>query len=178
MKSIEQRPLSNTGTLIYYSIEPCSLGLMLVAQSERGVCSIQFGDDRQALVDELRQRFRDTSLVEDPDRLQDVSGRIAQQVDDPFSPVEVSLDIRGTNFQQEVWYMLKQIPTGVTMSYTEVAKKMGRPKSARAVAQACAANKLAVVVPCHRVLRSDGTLSGYRWGVERKRVLLEKEKAL
>jgi AraC family transcriptional regulator of adaptative response/methylated-DNA-[protein]-cysteine methyltransferase len=142
-----------TDTDIRFAIGQCSLGAILVARSERGVCAILLGDDPQALARELQDRFPKAQLI----------GR------------DLPLDVRGTAFQQRVWQALRDIPPGRTLSYAEVAERIGAPTAVRAVAQACGANALAVAIPCHRVVRSDGSMSGYRWGVERKRSLLERE---
>jgi len=134
-----------------------------------------FGDDTPSLVEELRDSFpRGTLRATDDDRF---IGRVVELIEDPSSPVDLPLDIRGTSFQQKVWAALRAIPAGVTETYSDLATRVGDPNAVRAVAGACAANKLAVAIPCHRVLRTDGSLSGYRWGVERKRALIEREAA-
>lgn len=159
-------------------IAESSLGLVLVAQSRIGVCAVILGDSQSRMYDDLRLRFPGATLnVGTPDR-----GRIADKVlavvEEPAQQLDIPLDMGGTEFQQAVWQVLREIPAGMTMSYQDVAHRLGRPKAARAVAQACAANRLAVVVPCHRVVRSDGAMGGYRWGIERKRTLLEREAVL
>ena len=160
---------------IGYTVGRCSLGAILVARTERGVCAILLGDDSSTLVAELRRRYsRAARPHEDPD-LAPTLARVSRLVESPGLEFDVSLDPHGTTFQQEVWQALRQIPAGVTASYAEIARRIGAPASARAVAQACAANALAVAIPCHRVVRADGSLSGYRWGVERKRALLARE---
>jgi AraC family transcriptional regulator, regulatory protein of adaptative response / methylated-DNA-[protein]-cysteine methyltransferase len=162
---------------IQFVINGSSLGLVLVARSEKGVCAVLLGDDGLELERELQRRFPKTTLVDGDDDLQALAPRIINCIDSPARDLKVPLDLRGTDFQRAVWSALREIPIGSTATYAEIAKRLGMPKSFRAVAQACAANNLAVVVPCHRVVRSDGALSGYRWGVERKRTLLEREGA-
>jgi AraC family transcriptional regulator of adaptative response/methylated-DNA-[protein]-cysteine methyltransferase len=157
-----------------------SLGLVLVAVSSRGVAAVLFGDDREQLRCELQSRFPAVALAEDHGELDRLAARIVALVEAPsqgWALSDVPLDLQGTGFQREVWQELGQIPAGSTASYAEVARRLGRPEAARAVARACAANPLAVVIPCHRVVGSDGSLAGYRWGRERKRVLLERESA-
>ena len=160
---------------IAFAIAQTSLGALLVARSARGVCAISLGDDPDALLRELQDRFPRAELVGGDagfDRLvAQVVGLIAQ----PGIGHDLPLDVRGTAFQQRVWQALRRIPPGQTASYADIAARIGSPKAVRAVAQACAANTLAIAIPCHRVVRSDGALSGYRWGVARKRALLERE---
>ncbi|MCY6380292.1 bifunctional DNA-binding transcriptional regulator/O6-methylguanine-DNA methyltransferase Ada [Hoeflea prorocentri] len=160
---------------IAFAVAESSLGPVLVAATERGVCAIDFGDDPDALVKNLQDRFPKADLVGgEPDFEQTVAAVIAQ-VEAPQSDFDLPLDIRGTAFQQKVWAALRAIPAGTTVSYSEVARDIGKPSAVRAVAQACGANRIAVAIPCHRVVRTDGALSGYRWGVERKRELLKRE---
>ena len=151
------------------------LGSILVAQSEKGVCSILIGDDPQLLVRDLQDRFPKANLIGDESDYQELIAKVVGLIEKPGVGLGLPLDIRGTAFQQRVWKALQQIPPGSTATYSEIAAKIGMPKAVRAVAQACGANALAVAIPCHRVIRNDGSLSGYRWGVERKRVLLERE---
>ena len=162
-------------TAIRFAIGECSLGSILVAASERGVCAIFMGDDPEALARNLQDRFPNAELIGDDKGFEDVVAKVVGFVEAPAIGLDLPLDVRGTAFQQRVWQALRQIPAGSMLSYTELAKRIGSPKSVRAVAQACAANAIAVAIPCHRVVRNDGTLSGYRWGVERKRALLDKE---
>jgi len=157
---------------IHYAVNPSSLGLVLVAQSAKGVCAVLLGDDLQTLQRDLKERFPEANLIEGDAAL---ATQVIGTLESPARGIDVPLDPQGTEFQQSVWKALREIPAGTTASYTDIANRIGLPKSARAVAQACAANPLAVVVPCHRVVKSDGKLSGYRWGVERKRALLERE---
>ncbi|MBX7079914.1 MAG: bifunctional DNA-binding transcriptional regulator/O6-methylguanine-DNA methyltransferase Ada [Nannocystaceae bacterium] len=160
---------------IRYAIAACSLGAVLVATSDRGVCAILLGDDRDALVRELAQRFARARLVGDDRGHADVVERVVAMVEDPRRATALPLDIRGTAFQRRVWQALARIPAGETRTYAEIAAAVDAPASARAVARACAANPLAVAIPCHRVIRQDGGHAGYRWGLARKRALLERE---
>jgi AraC family transcriptional regulator of adaptative response/methylated-DNA-[protein]-cysteine methyltransferase len=162
---------------IRFAVGECSLGSILVAQSERGVCAILLGDDPEALVRDLENRFPKATLIGGDAEFEKLVAQVIGFVEAPRLGLNLPLDVRGTAFQQRVWHALRAIPPGTSASYTEIAKRIGSPKSVRAVAQACAANSLAVAIPCHRVVRTDGGLSGYRWGVERKRALLEREAA-
>lgn len=163
------------GVFIYFAIGECSLGAILVAQSERGICAILLDDDAEKLAHELQDRFPNAELIGGDEKFEGVVAAVIGLIENPNIGFDLPLDIRGTAFQQRVWQALREIPVGATASYTEIANRIGAPKAVRAVAGACAANALAVAIPCHRVVRSDGNLSGYRWGVERKRALLEKE---
>jgi AraC family transcriptional regulator of adaptative response/methylated-DNA-[protein]-cysteine methyltransferase len=161
---------------IRYAIVQSSLGRVLVATSGRGLCAILFGEDDAALERDLRARFGTAGVKEDAAGLAAITAQVVGLVESPATvPFDLPLDARGTPFQRCVWQALRGIRAGSAASYAQVAASIGSPKSARAVAQACAANPLAVVVPCHRVVRGDGALSGYRWGVQRKRVLLRRE---
>jgi AraC family transcriptional regulator, regulatory protein of adaptative response / methylated-DNA-[protein]-cysteine methyltransferase len=160
---------------IHFAIGECSLGAILVAQSQRGVCAILLGDDPDALARDLQDRFPRANLIGGDRTFEQLVARVVGFVEAPAIGLDLPLDVRGTAFQQRVWQALREIPAGVTASYSEVAQRIGSPKAVRAVAQACAANTLAVAIPCHRVVRNDGALSGYRWGVERKRALLKRE---
>ncbi len=162
-------------TTIRFAVGECSLGAILVARSERGVCAILLGDDPDELARELQDRFPRAELIGGDGDFEQLVARVVGLVEAPGIGLDLPLDVRGTAFQQRVWQVLREIPPGATASYTEVAKRIGAPKAVRAVAQACAANALAVAIPCHRVVRNDGSLAGYRWGVERKRALLAKE---
>lgn len=163
-------------TSIRFAVGECSLGSILVAQSQRGVCAILLGDDPAALVRQLEDKFPNADLIGGDGEFEALVARVVGLVEAPQLGLDLPLDIRGTAFQERVWRALRDIPVGQTVSYAELARRIGAPGSARAVAQACGANSLAVAIPCHRVVRSDGELSGYRWGVERKRVLLERER--
>ncbi len=162
-------------TAIRFAVGQCFLGAILVAASERGVCAILMGDEPDALVRDLQDRFPKADLIGGDAEFEKLVAKVVGFVEMPKLGLDLPLDIRGTAFQQRVWQALQQIPVGSTASYAEVAMRIGSPGSARAVAGACAANALAVAIPCHRVVRNDGGLSGYRWGVERKRALLERE---
>ena len=156
--------------VIRYAVGQSTLGLVLAASSEMGVCAILLGDEPELLVTELQRRFPKARLTDGNADL----AQILALVETP-SKLALPLDLRGTAFQQRVWQALREIPAGATASYAQIAAKIASPKAVRAVAGACAANALAVAIPCHRVVRSDGNLSGYRWGVERKRALLARE---
>jgi AraC family transcriptional regulator of adaptative response/methylated-DNA-[protein]-cysteine methyltransferase len=160
---------------IRFAVGQCSLGAILVAATEKGVCAIAFGDDPDALVRDLRDRFPNAELVGGDAAFERLVARVVGLVEAPGQGLDLPLDIRGTAFQQRVWQALRAIPSGTTASYTRVATTIGAPAAVRAVARACASNTLAVAIPCHRVVRSDGALSGYRWGVDRKRALLDRE---
>ena len=162
-------------TQIRFAIGECSLGSILVAASERGVCAILMGDDPDQLARDLQDRFPRADLIGGDAGFEQLVAKVVGFVETPRLGLDLPLDVRGTAFQQRVWQALREIPAGKTVSYSELAKRIGAPKSVRAVAQACAANPVAVAIPCHRVVRNDGALSGYRWGVERKRTLLARE---
>lgn len=166
------------GEVVWHAMGRASLGGVLVAATERGVCAILLGDDSAALVKDLKARFPNARFAEPAPGFADWVARVVRFVDDPARAegLELPLDIRGTAFQRRVWEALRAIPAGRTRSYAEVAKALGMPRAVRAVAGACAANALAVAIPCHRVVASDGRLTGYRWGIERKRRLLERER--
>lgn len=152
-----------------------SLGVVLVAATERGICAIFLGDDPGELTRDLRDRFPRANWIGADAELERLLAQVVGLVEAPHRGLDLPLDIRGTAFQRRVWQALREIPAGATSSYTEIASRVGAPSSVRAVAQACAANPLALAIPCHRVVRKDGGLAGYRWGVERKRALLERE---
>ncbi len=162
---------------IRFAIGQCSLGDILVAQSERGICAILLGNDADTLVRDLQDRFAQAHLIGGDAAFESLVAQVVAFVEAPGLGLNLPLDVRGTAFQQRVWQALQAIPAGQTASYAEVAQRIGAPTAVRAVAQACAANALAVAIPCHRVVKSDGALSGYRWGVERKRALLTRESA-
>jgi len=164
-----------TNAEIKFATGKCSLGAILVAMSPHGVRSIALGDDRDVLISGLLDRFPDAELISDDRNFEQLVAKVAGFVEEPALGLDLPLDIRGTPFQQRVWQALRDIPAGATVSYTEIAKRIDASRSVRAVAGACAANTLAVAIPCHRAVRADGRLSGYRWGIERKTELLRRE---
>lgn len=164
------------GQTIRYVTVATPLGWALVAATERGICLTALGDDRERLAAMVRERFPAASIVPEDAGLMEWADQIVRFITDPGRTLDLPLDIRGTAFQTRVWRALQKIPLGRTATYSEIAKALGQPKAVRAVAQACAANNLALLVPCHRVIREDGDLAGYRWGVERKRALLDRER--
>jgi AraC family transcriptional regulator of adaptative response/methylated-DNA-[protein]-cysteine methyltransferase len=166
-----------TKAVIRFAVGECSLGAILVAATPAGVCAILLGDDPDALVRDLQDRFARADLVGGDADFEALVAHVVGFVEQPKAGLDLPLDVRGTAFQQRVWRALSDIGPGETANYAQVAERIGRPRAVRAVAQACAANALAIAIPCHRVVRKDGALSGYRWGVERKRALLERETA-
>ena len=164
-------------TQIRFAIGQCSLGAILVAQSERGVCAILLGDDPDRLLRDLQDRFPKAHLIGGDGDFEQTVASVVGFIESPRIGLSLPLDLQGTAFQLRVWQALRSIPAGQTASYSDIALRIGAPSSVRAVASACAANPVAVAVPCHRVLRIDGGISGYRWGVERKRALLLREAA-
>jgi AraC family transcriptional regulator, regulatory protein of adaptative response / methylated-DNA-[protein]-cysteine methyltransferase len=165
------------GSVIRFAVGECSLGSILVAATDKGVCAIEFGDDPDQLVHALQDRFPKAQLVGGDHTFEQFVAKVVGFIEAPAQGLDLPLDIRGTAFQKRVWNAIRDIPAGATASYAELARRIGRPSASRAVAQACASNTLAVAIPCHRVVRRDGGLSGYRWGVERKEALLTRETA-
>jgi AraC family transcriptional regulator, regulatory protein of adaptative response / methylated-DNA-[protein]-cysteine methyltransferase len=163
---------------IRFAVGECSLGSILVAEGDRGVCAIFFGDDPERLVRDLEDRFPRARLVGGDAAFEQLVAKVVGFVEAPALGLDLPLDVRGTAFQQRVWRALREIPAGATATYSDIAARIGAPKAARAVAGACAANPLAVAIPCHRVVHRDGGLAGYRWGVERKHALLARESAV
>jgi AraC family transcriptional regulator of adaptative response/methylated-DNA-[protein]-cysteine methyltransferase len=165
------------GVRIQFAVAPCSLGLALVAATAQGICAIEFGDSADALIENLRRRFP-KAVFQDPDpQFTAMIQQVLSFLEEPRrGRLDLPLDVQGTAFQRRVWLALQEIPPGETMSYAGIASRIGKPNAARAVAAACAANPVAVAIPCHRVIRDDGDLGGYRWGLERKKVLLERER--
>lgn len=174
MKPGEYRA-GGANTEIRFAVGQCSLGAILVAQSTRGICAILLGDDPDALVRDLQDKFAQAHFIGGDHDFEQLIAKVVGFIEAPAIGLDLPLDLQGTAFQERVWQALRSIPVGTTASYAEIAVMIGAPKSFRAVAKACGANSLAVAIPCHRVVRSDGNLSGYRWGVERKRQLLERE---
>lgn len=174
-KSTLTSPAGGAGATMRFAVGECTLGAILVAATDKGVCAIAIGDDPDTLARALQDRFPKAEFKGGDAAFEQWVAAVVGMVEQPTLGLELPLDVRGTAFQQRVWRALRDIPAGSTLSYTELAERIGAPKSVRAVAGACAANVLAVAIPCHRVLRHDGSLSGYRWGVARKRALLARE---
>jgi AraC family transcriptional regulator of adaptative response/methylated-DNA-[protein]-cysteine methyltransferase len=164
------------GASIRFAVGQCSLGAVLVAATDTGVCAILLGDDPASLVRNLEDRFPNAQLIGGDAAFEQLVAQAVGLVEAPGIGANLPLDVRGTAFQQRVWQALRAIPAGSTATYAEIARRIGAPRAVRGVAQACAANPLAVAIPCHRVVRTDGALAGYRWGIERKRALLERER--
>jgi AraC family transcriptional regulator of adaptative response/methylated-DNA-[protein]-cysteine methyltransferase len=165
----------SAGPEIAFALGSSSLGRILVARGDRGVCAILFGDEPKKLIAELGAHFATVRLAEGCSSLDTPLAATVEAAEKPWRKLDFPLDVRGTEFQRRVWDELRDIPPGTTTTYTEIARRIGAPKSLRAVAGACAANVLALAIPCHRVVRSNGSLSGYRWGLERKRLLIARE---
>lgn len=176
MKPSEYRA-GGTNVDIRFALGESSLGSILVATSSKGICAISLGDDPHALIEAFQDQFPNANLIGADAAFEQLVAEVVGFVESPATGLALPLDIRGTVFQERVWQALRDIPAGSTATYTQIATQIGLPSAVRAVANACGANKLAVAIPCHRVVRSDGSLSGYRWGVERKRKLLEIEAA-
>ena len=162
-------------TEIRFAIGECSLGSILVAASERGVCAILLGDDPHELARNMQDRFPRAHLIGGDSKFEQLVAKVVGFVEAPALGLDLPLDVRGTAFQQRVWQALREVPAGRTVSYSQVAHRIGAPRAVRAVGAAVGANPLAVAIPCHRVIRNDGSLCGYRWGVERKRALIDRE---
>ncbi|HEX7968704.1 MAG TPA: methylated-DNA--[protein]-cysteine S-methyltransferase [Stellaceae bacterium] len=160
---------------IRFTIGECSLGSILVAATDRGICAILLGGDSGALTRELGERFPEARLIAGDEEFGQLAAKVVRFVEAPALGLDVPLDPRGTDFQQRVWQALRTVPAGSTASYADIAERIGAPKAAKDVAEACASNMIAVAIPCHRIVRKDGGLSGYRWGVRRKRALLDRE---
>ncbi|WP_376096154.1 methylated-DNA--[protein]-cysteine S-methyltransferase [Roseomonas sp. CCTCC AB2023176] len=163
------------GAEIRFAIGECSLGAVLVAATARGICAIALGDDPTALLDDLQGRFPKARLIGGDAEFEALVARVVALVERPTTGTDLPLDVQGTAFQQRVWAALRDIPAGTTATYTEIAERIGQPRAVRAVAAACANNAIAIAIPCHRVVRIGGDLAGYRWGIERKRALLDRE---
>jgi AraC family transcriptional regulator, regulatory protein of adaptative response / methylated-DNA-[protein]-cysteine methyltransferase len=161
--------------IIRYGMVPCALGVLLLAATDKGICSIELGDNAQHLADALKRHFPRAQLVPMDAQVEQWLREIVQFIEQPHSALQLPLDIQGTAFQRQVWQVLRDIPLGETSSYSEIAARIGNPRAVRAVATACASNRLALAIPCHRVIRGNGELAGYRWGIERKQQLLERE---
>ncbi|MCW7546769.1 bifunctional DNA-binding transcriptional regulator/O6-methylguanine-DNA methyltransferase Ada [Photorhabdus sp. APURE] len=161
---------------IHFAIGTCRLGEILVAQTDKGICAISLGDDEEQLIHKLQDMFPEAELIGGDSNFENTIAYVIGFIEQPKPQFNLPLDIQGSAFQKQVWLALQKIPIGQTISYQKLAEYIGYPKAVRAVANACAANKLAVAIPCHRVIRTDGAISGYRWGIERKKTLLEQEK--
>lgn len=170
-------PANVDSEAIRFAIGPCSLGLILAAASENGLCAILFGDAQGQLVRDLQDRFPHARLIEGGEDAKRMLALVVGFIEKPAQGLDLPLDARGTPFQQRVWSALREVPAGATASYGEIAKRIGRPKEAKEVAEACGMNPVAVAIPCHRIVKADGSISGYRWGVRRKRALLAREAA-
>ena len=164
------------GATIRFAVGTCTLGSILIATTERGVCALTLGDDPHALVRDLQDRFPKAELIGDDPAFEEHVARVVGWLDAPQRRLDLPLDVKGTAFQCRVWDALRKLPVGHTATYSEIAQAMGAPRSVRAVATACASNPVALAIPCHRVIRSDGSLAGYAWGIERKEALLELER--
>jgi AraC family transcriptional regulator of adaptative response/methylated-DNA-[protein]-cysteine methyltransferase len=167
--------VSAMNTHLQYDVGSTTLGQVLVAIDGQGIRAILLGDSERALLRELRERFPEAKLEQDAAQLKGTLTQAIELADGRRSALDLTLVPAGTAFQQRVWRALRKIPSGSTASYADIARRIDAPKSFRAVAQACGANPIALAIPCHRVVRNDGALSGYRWGVARKRALLERE---
>lgn len=170
------RKRKGSAMTIHFMVMDCSLGKLLAAATDKGLCAILIGEDKKALEADLQRRFPGVNIQLDENIFSNYLPQLIALIEEPQQGINLPLDIRGTLFQQKVWQALQEIPVGETRSYTEIALAIGAPKAVRAVAGACAANVLAIAIPCHRVVRNDGNISGYRWGTERKKLLLQREK--
>ncbi len=165
----------SSGEMIRFAMGQSTLGAVLVATTDKGICAIFLGDDPEQLARDLQDAFPKAEITGGDVAFDALVAQVVGFVEHPVLGFDLPLDIRGTAFQRQVWEVLQSVQPGMTASYTEIAHRIGQPKSVRAVATACAANKIAVAIPCHRIVRTDGSLSGYRWGVERKGALLQRE---
>jgi AraC family transcriptional regulator of adaptative response/methylated-DNA-[protein]-cysteine methyltransferase len=168
-------PLIRAAATIGFAIAPCSLGFVIIAVSEQLIRSIMVGDDPEMLVSDLQNQFPNDAIEVNQNDDAGLVAKVLDLIEHPDQGVALPIDVRGTDFQMRVWDALKKVPAGTTVSYTFLAEQIGAPNAVRAVAQACAANPLAVAIPCHRAVRANGDLAGYRWGIDRKRSLLERE---
>jgi AraC family transcriptional regulator, regulatory protein of adaptative response / methylated-DNA-[protein]-cysteine methyltransferase len=175
--ALRNEPISGVGELIRFAIGECSLGAILAAVTENGICAILLGDNPSALRRELQGHFKMARLIGSDEDLGQLMAKVVQLVESPWLDLDLPFDLRGTSFEQRVWQAVREIPSGSTASYTDIAERIGESKEVLAVSEACASNMLAVAIPCHRVVRKNGTLSGYRWGFKRKRALLAREAA-
>jgi AraC family transcriptional regulator of adaptative response/methylated-DNA-[protein]-cysteine methyltransferase len=171
-----RRAVTDQTEALRYATAQSPLGCVLVARSGNGIRAILLGDNAGTLVEDLQARMPSAKLTDGDDQCSYIVATVAAHIDDPYIPLDFTLDARGTTFQKKVWKALRAIPAGMTISYAELARQVGAPEAVRAVASACGANPIALAVPCHRAVSKNGSLGGYHWGVERKRALLEREK--
>jgi AraC family transcriptional regulator of adaptative response/methylated-DNA-[protein]-cysteine methyltransferase len=170
-----KRRTSGASPAIHFAIDECSLGSILVAASNRGICAVLLGGDPDSLARDLHKQFPHATPVGNDRAFEEILGKVVALVEAPAVGVDLPLDLRGTAFQQRVWRALRKVPMGSTVTYADIARQIGAPQSVRGVAQACMANMLAVAIPCHRVVKKNGDFSGYRWGADRQRTLLDRE---
>lgn len=163
--------------VVYYAVGRCWLGPVLVAATEQGLCAVRIGDCAEDLVRELKKEFKSATLVPGGPQFEETLQSVVEAIDRPEGGARPAIDAKGSAFEHTVWTALRAIPRGETRTYSDIAAEIGAPTSARAVARACAANPIGVLTPCHRVVRRDGSLAGYRWGIARKAALLERERA-
>ena len=161
---------------IHFALSSSSLGYVLIAKTTKGVCAIQLGSDKDILINNFKKDFKQATLIEQEDSLGELLVKVIDFIEQPVTNLDLPLDIKGTVFQKKVWDALQKIPLGQTLNYSEVATLIGLPRAARAVANACGQNPVCLAIPCHRVIHKDGTISGYRWGIERKKEILKREK--
>lgn len=161
---------------IMLAIGECYLGSFLVAQTDKGICDVSLGNNPEKLIYEIQDRFKYANFIAGDKSFEDTVAKVVGLIENPKNNIDLPLDIIGTLFQQKVWQVLKNIPVGTTVSYQQLAEMVGSPKAVRAVASACARNNIAILIPCHRVVRTNGNLGGYRWGIEVKKQLLQQEK--
>ncbi|WP_313387875.1 bifunctional transcriptional activator/DNA repair enzyme AdaA [Achromobacter aegrifaciens] len=166
---------SGEGVDIRFAVAQCSLGALLVAASDTGICEIALHENPEQLVRNLQDRFKAARLIGADAQFEGWVAAVVGFVEDPSRGLDLPLDVRGTAFQRQVWQALREIPVGETATYTDIAERIGSPRAVRAVARACATNNIALAIPCHRVVRTDGSLAGYRWGIDRKRELIARE---
>ena len=164
------------GMKIDFTIVDCTLGLLLVARTKKGICGVKFGDDEEGLFEDLKAEYPKAEISKDEDQLKEFVAAILKHLEGKMPNLDLPIDVQATAFQMQVWEALRKIPYGETLSYSEVAEKIGNKKAVRAVASACAKNRVALVIPCHRVIGTNGKMSGYLWGIERKKQLIEREK--
>lgn len=178
MMASELRVIAPLGEQIHFAIGISPVGNVLVAESVKGICAVYLGKSAKELMLSLQKQFPAAKCVDGGNGIKNTLSRVIELILNPQKISDFKLDLRGTDFQQQVWQALQEIPVGSTISYSDIAEKMHNPGAVRAIASACGANNIAVIIPCHRVIRKDGSLSGYRWGVENKHALLRREKVM